>query len=151
MLSVSKHRALQDLYQNLSNPASYGGVKSLYREAVQNGIDVSIRDVKSFLESNPTYTIFRPTKKRFKRSKIFTIGIDDTWMADLFFVDRSKYANSFFIGFLAVIDTFSDFVWTRGIKRKNTLEILDAFKNIMITSKRKPTLLVTDGKLSLLF
>ena len=80
MLTVKKRRALQKIYHDLSNPGSFSGVNPLYRESVKRKIGVSHSDVKTFLHSNDTFTVFHPAKKRFVRSKIFAVAKDDTWV-----------------------------------------------------------------------
>ena len=45
---------------------------------------------------------------------------------------------------MVIIDNFSKFGWTKGLKNKNSLYIKDAFENILKTSKRKPNLIESD-------
>ena len=57
----------------------------------------------------------------------------------------AKRSNSFYIGFLLVIDVFTDYIWTIPLKSKATENVLAAFRHIITSSKRKPVLLVTDA------
>ena len=95
MLTEEKRRRLSKLYKNSNNPGSFGGVKKLYRAANEEGVNVSYSDVKKFLLSEPTYTIFHDAKKHFVRSSVFTVGIDDTWEVGFSVVSFSFPINFF--------------------------------------------------------
>ena len=45
---------------------------------------------------------------------------------------------------LLVIDIFSEFVWTIGLKNKNAQSVKDIFENILLYSERKPNLMKID-------
>ena len=77
MLSAEKRKRLFAIYHDTKNPASFSGVNVLYNEANKQGLNVSRKDVKNFLSSVDIYGIFRTQRKRFLRSKVVTIGLDD--------------------------------------------------------------------------
>ena len=45
---------------------------------------------------------------------------------------------------LVIIDSFSKHGWTTPLKNKNAITIKDSFENILISSKRQPSLIETD-------
>lgn len=112
-------------YYNLDNPTAYGGVKGYS---------------KTWLAEQPTYTLHKPPRYKFKRNKFFSKGINDFWQADL--ADMSKLAkyNSGYKYLLFVIDVFSKFLWVFPLKSKKPEGVLEAFKII----GKLPNLLMTD-------
>src|SRR5436190_1965337 len=90
--------------------------------------------------------IHAPVRKRFPKRKIITLGIDDLWAADLLImtsyeVDGYKYM-------LNVIDTFSKYVWSKPLKKKDGKNVSKAFEEIIFDAKKighkPPNLLHTD-------
>ena len=79
-----------------------------------------------------------PIVRNFKRRSVFINGLDDTWSADLIFLDANKQV------ILTVIDCFSKYGWAVPIKSKQNKEILKAMKTIIESSNRKPKKLWTD-------
>ena len=86
---------------------------------------------------------------------VIAIGIDEFWFGDLFFMEqgvRYKRLNGGYTLFLLLADALSNFIWTHPLKNKSTFEVLNAFKNIIEKSKRKPIVLTVDaGKLELIY
>lgn len=85
-----------------------------------------------------------PARKNFHRRRVITRGYDDLWQADL--VDMRAYSriNSGNQYILTVIDTFSKFAWARPLKTKSSQNVVEAFNNILSTSKRCPKNIQTD-------
>ena len=72
-------------------------------------------------------------------------SIDDIWSSDL--LGMNEYSPKNQKGYryiLVVIDKFSKFGWKIPLKNKYAQSILDAFSQIIKTSKREPNLLETD-------
>ena len=87
----------------------------------------------------------RPPNRNYETNKTMIMSIDDTWSSDL--LDMKDYGpknNKGYRYILVVIDNFSEFGWTIPLKDKFTQSILDAFSQIIKTSRRKPYLLETD-------
>lgn len=91
-----------------------------------------------------TRELHRPITKKFKRAQVITTGINDIFAADL--ADMSQFAdeNDGYKYLLTVIDCFSRFAWAVPIKDKKGDTVLDAFKEIVVKSKRKPNRLWVD-------
>ena len=60
---------LQDVYYNLSSPACYSGLNSVYKEAKKRFPTIKISDVETFLQSQDTYTLHKSARRRFHRNK----------------------------------------------------------------------------------
>ena len=72
---------------------------------------------------------------------------DDVWAADLVELQEWKNANKGFRYILNVIDCFSKYAWSVPLKDKKGETVLDAFKYIVETSKRRPMYVwVDEGK-----
>ena len=87
----------------------------------------------------------KPPKKNYNTNKTDVYYIDDIWSLDI--LDLKDYGpenNRGYRYILVIIDNFSKFGWTIPLKNKNAQTIKDSFKNIIISSKRKPNLIETD-------
>ena len=83
--------------------------------------------------------------RNYSTNKTIIKSIDDTWSSDL--LDMNDYGpknNKGYSYILVVIDIFSKFGWTIPLKDKFAQSILDAFSQIIKTSRRTPNLLETD-------
>ena len=135
---------LHDVYYNLSSPACYSGLNSVYKEAKKRFPSIKVSDVKSFLQSQDTYTLHKSARRRFPRNKTIALGIDSDWQADLCDVqDLAKY-NKGYKYILTVIDVLSKYAWAIPIKDKTPNSTAIAFGKILKSSGRKPWQLYTD-------
>ncbi len=91
-----------------------------------------------------TKELHRPVNRKFKRAQVITSGINDIFAADL--VDMQQFAaeNDGFKYMLTVIDCFSRYAWAIPIKDKKGDTVLNAFKELVSKSKRKPNRLWVD-------
>ena len=101
------------------------------------------KNIKIFI--NEIYS--KPPKRNYASNKTDVYYIDDIWSLDI--LDLKDYGPENNRGYryvLVVIDNFSKFGWTIPLKNKNAQTIKDSFKNILISSKRKPNLIETDHR-----
>ena len=95
------------------------------------------KNIKIFI--NEIYS--KAPKKYYATNKTDVYFIDDIWSLDI--LDLKDYGlenNRGYRYVLVTIDNFSKFGWTVPLKKKNAQTIKDSFKNILISSKRKPNL-----------
>jgi len=135
---------LQDVYYDLSSPACYSGVNSVYKEAKKRLSSIKISDVESFLQTQDTYTLHKPVRRKFLRNKTLASGIDSDWQADLCDVQKIRKYNDGHCYILTVIDVLSKFAWAIPIKNKKPESVVEAFKQILKCNSRKPWRLLTD-------
>lgn len=136
---------LSRIYYNPSNKASLGSVRNLYKEAKADPLwKGTLKDVKNFLASQPTYTRHRDRLLKFKRRRFITLGIGYCYQADLADVSSLSRQNDGVKFLLCVIDTFSKFSWVRPLKTKGSLDTVAAFRSILQESDRIPITLFTD-------
>ena len=102
---------------------------------------MSQKNIKIFI--NEIYS--KSPRKNYATNKTDVYHIDDIWSFDI--LDLKDYGPQNNRGYryvLVTIDNFSKFGWTTPLKNKNAQTIKDSFKNILISSKRKPNLIESD-------
>jgi hypothetical protein len=82
---------MESTYYNLLAPASYGGLSKFKPKGNTK------KEVREWLQSHDTYTLHKPTRRRFPRRQVVVYGIDHQWQADL--VDLGKLIASYDKGF----------------------------------------------------
>jgi hypothetical protein len=129
-------------YYDVRSPGSYGGIQALYRLMKRNKRNVTIKQVRDWLAEQDAYSLHKPIRRRFRRRRIYSRGIDYLWQADL--VDMSHLANDNdgYKYLLTVIDTFSKFAWALPLKKKDSKNVIEAFERIFVD--RRPLKLQTD-------
>lgn len=132
---------LEKLYYNKINPVAFSSAAPLVKY-VKNEIHPS--QVGNWLQGQDTYTLFKPTRKRFQRNKYIVNNIDDIWQADLVDLQKLSKDNDGIKYLLTVIDVFSKKAFVEPLKNKSTQNIISAFERIFNKSLRKPVNLQTD-------
>ena len=137
---------LEKIYYDPKDPGSYGGKEALLRRAKEKGVAAaSFKSIDKFLKTQDTYTLHAPVRKRFSRNQTIVSGIDKQWQADLADLSNLSGENDGFRYLLTVVDCFSKFAWAIPMKKKDTKDTLDAFKQLFAQSApRKPERLHTD-------
>ena len=136
---------LKSVYYDLSSPALYSGINSVYREAKKRCPEIKLSDVKDFLQKQDTYTLHKGIQRNFKRKRTVAAGVDTDWQADLCDLQKLKKQNKGFAYILTVIDVLSKFAWVEPVKDKTPATVASAFKKILKRScGRKPWRLYTD-------
>ena len=99
------------------------------------------KNIKIFI--NEVYS--KGPKKYYTTKKTDVYYIDEIWSLDI--LDLKDYGPENNRGYryvLVIIDNFSKFGWTIPLKNKNAITIKVSFENIIISSKRKPSLIESD-------
>ena len=99
------------------------------------------KNIKTFI--NEIYS--KPPERNYVTNETDVYYIDEIWSLDI--LDLKDYGpenNKGYRYVLVIIDNFSKFGWTIPLKKKNAQTIKDSFENILINSKRKPSLIETD-------
>lgn len=135
---------LFNTYYNPLSTAAFSTCGRLFKHLKKNGVAVSRQEVSDWLRSQPTYTLHKDRRIRFKRNHYNITNIDDLWEMDL--IDMQKYSrnNKGHKYILAVIDCFSKFAWCIPIKRKTPVEIIRGFDEIFSSTDRKPIKIQSD-------
>ena len=68
---------MESTYYKVVAPASYGGLSKFKPKGYTKN------EVRECLQSQDTYTLHKPTRRRFTRRRVVVYGIDHQWQADL--------------------------------------------------------------------
>ena len=132
-------KRLERLYFDPSKPGSYGGLKSF-----KSSLPLRLKKkADSWLKDQPVYNLHRPVRRKFKRGKVITAGIDQQWQADLVDLSNISSSNKGNKFLLTVIDCFSRYAWARTLKNKKGESVRDALESIFAEG-RVPKYLHTD-------
>ena len=96
---------MESTYYNLLAPASYGGLSKFEPK------DYTKKQVREWLQSQDTYTLHKPTRRRFPRRRVVVYGIDHQWQADLVDLATLSSYNKWFEYLLTCIDVLSRYQW----------------------------------------
>lgn len=129
------NEVLNEIYQDLSNPAGLGGVQSLYREGKKRIKHLTLRDVKTFLQGNRTYTLHKSTRKRFPRRKIIAAKPRVIITCDLGDFAALQKHNGGVKYILFCVDVFSRYLQVATLKNKSAQSTLIALKTILESEK----------------
>ncbi len=135
---------LKDIYEDPSQPGSFGGVDALYKEARTRGFNVTKRAVGEWLRKRQSYTLHKPARKRFKRNKTIVFYKDELWQMDLCDMSALKTYNNDITFLLTIIDVFSKFAFVKPLLNKRGPTVLNAFLEIVNENDRKCDKLQSD-------
>ena len=137
-------KTLTSIYLDPSQPASFGGLDAVYRAVKEKGKNkISRKQVREWLSQQDVYTLHKPARRRYKRSRVIVPGIDAQFQADLVDLQNLSRYNKGYKYLLTCIDIFSKYAWVLPLKSKQGQELVKAFQKILSTG-RKPTKLQTD-------
>ena len=134
---------LNKIYYDSSNPAGYSSAIKLHKAAKLENPKITLSFVREWLAKQLTYTLHKPRRITFRRSKTVVTGENVQWQADL--VDLRLYSkfNKNCNYLLTVIDTFSRYAWVECLKTKSGGDLRKAFENIF--KDEIPTAIQTDN------
>ena len=134
---------LSCVYISPEHAASFTGLDKLYRVVRNQFPSITRKEIRKWAENNLSYSLHKPSRRTFKRNKVYAPEIDSLWKADLAFVQDVAKENDGVNYLLVVIDVFSKYVWVRPMKNKTAHSLLEAFDSIL-SEGRKPEKLRTD-------
>ena len=101
------------------------------------------KEVREWLQFQDTYTLHKPTRRRFTRRRVVVYGIDHQWQADLVDLANLSSYNKGFKYLLTCIDVLSRYAWVVPLTDKTGKTLRDAFQ-LIFKSGRRPIRLQTD-------
>jgi hypothetical protein len=128
---------MESTYYNLLAPASYGGLSKFRAKGYTK------KQVREWLQSQDTYTLHKPTRRRFPRRRVVFYGIDHQWQADLVDLAKLSSYNKGFKYLLTCIDVLFLYQWVVPLTDKMGKTLKDAFQ-VIFKSGRRPIRLQTD-------
>ncbi|XP_063436452.1 uncharacterized protein LOC134717883 [Mytilus trossulus] len=139
MSKKQKEDYIRKIWTDPSHPAAFAGPDKLYKIIQKDGkFDIGRGSVKRILAKIDTYSVQRPTRKKFKRNRVIVSGIDAQWDGDLASMENvSKYNKYKFL--LILIDIFSRYLIVRPLKDKKSTTVATALQSIFNQSNRRPS------------
>ena len=114
-----------------SSNQSNGKAFRLLRPQKSGSFSGARRFPKQWLQSQDTYTLHEPVRKKFKRRKMIEPGACFQMQANLVDVSLLKSYNDNYKYILVVVDVFSKKAFTAYLKSKSSLDMIEAFERVM--------------------
>ena len=73
---------LSRVYESRKHPASFSGLGKLYRIARKEFPGITRNEIKQWAEANLSYSLHKPSRRNFKRNKIYAPEIYSLCEAD---------------------------------------------------------------------
>ena len=124
-------------YFDPKEPGSYAGLSTYAREHKKD-------KSKELLKKFPAYSLHKPARRHFKRNRVVVGGIDHLWQCDLTDLSGIAKYNDKYKFLLFCIDVLSKYLWVIPLRSKSAETVLEAFKSILKSSKRKPLTVQSD-------
>ena len=125
-----KLKLLHKLYTNTKYPAAFAGIDSLYNEAKKHDPTIKKKDAVYYLEGNRTYTLHRPRRIHFKRSRTIPSGFMTDVQVDLADFQKLSRHNEGNKYILVGIDVLSKRIFAAPTKSKNFKDMKIAFEQL---------------------
>lgn len=132
---------INNIYYDVSHPAGYSSIDKLSK--AMNG-KMNKKEVKTWLQSQETYTLHKPVQRKFPRNKYILSNFNELWQVDLSDMRTYSKYNDDFKYILCVIDVFSKYAYVRAIKKKNSTTIIKCFDDIFSEAKATPRHIQSD-------
>ena len=91
----------------------------------------SNEQVDNYLDKNETHSKFKQSKTKFLRLKAQTFRLNKIWSVDLADMQQLARPNNGVNFLFVAVDTLSQFLWVRPIKRKTADSCRNALKEII--------------------
>lgn len=135
---------LRELYYTPGKPGAFAGPEKLYQAVKLEGkYKIGRQKIKQFLNNEDAYSLYKPIRKTFPRSKVVVNTIDSMWDGDLADVSNIASHNDGYKFLLVLIDIFSRFLFIVPLKNKQNQTIIEGLKSVF-QKGRKPHTLRTD-------
>ena len=135
---------LNSIYTDPGNPGGYSGVVSLYKEAKKKFPEITKKEVDRFLEGNRTYTLFKPRRVNFKRSRFIPTGFLSDLHVDLGDFQKLSSKNKGYRYLLVGVDVLSKRMFTSPVKTKKPADMIIAFDELFKQMPHLPSRIFSD-------
>ena len=75
--------AMKYAYYNTDSPSCFAGIDAVFDEARLHCPELTREEVVDWLQRQRTYTLYRPTARKFPRLRTVPTGLNTDWQADL--------------------------------------------------------------------
>lgn len=123
---------LSKIYFDPKHPASFKGPSKVFQSVQNEGVsDIPLAYIKKWLKNQDSYTLNKPLRRKFKRSRVIVTGLKDQYEADLADMQKIAKENDGVRFLLVVIDVFSRYLWVEPLQSKHEGNVINAFRNLM--------------------
>ncbi|KAL3117299.1 hypothetical protein niasHT_001217 [Heterodera trifolii] len=138
-------KVLDRLYNDPNSPAAFAGVDRLWLEAKKElGHKISKKDVKHYLEGHRTYTLMRPRRINFPRSRTTAAGFMTDCQVDLADFQALSRHNSGNRYLMVLIDVLSKRIFVTPLRTKKADDMVEGFKQLFSQMPMKPHRIFSD-------
>jgi hypothetical protein len=137
-------KLLDRLYNDPESPAGFAGVDQLWAEARKKLKHIPRDAIVKYLEGHRTYTIHRPRRLHFLRSRTVPAGYLTDFQADLADMQWISRFNNGYRYILVGIDVLSKRVFAAPLKSKNAKEMVAGFEHLFKHIEMLPHRVYTD-------
>ena len=113
-------------------------------EARKRNAKIIRNDVLDFFHTTPTYTIYRPAQRKFKRLATIASGLHSDWQVDLAIFDLLRKNNDGYKYLLVTVDVLSRKMFTAPDHSKSSKHMIPAFDELFRKAGIKPHKIYSD-------
>ena len=128
-MNVVKEQELRDIYYD--PVVGYQSREKLYQKAKEKGVKISRREVKEWLETQDTYTRYKPIVRKHKFRKTYVKELADQIQLDLVDMGKYKNKNKGYYWILTGVEVLSRYAFTIPVYRKDTKNMTDAVEKLL--------------------
>lgn len=144
MTERSKNNLIKKLYFDLESPGTFAGVEKVFTEAHRINPKITRNDVRKYLQTQDTYTIYKPKRTRFKRLATIPTGLHTHWQCDLAIFDNLYKNNDGYKYLLVAVDVLSRRIFVAPVRSKSTKDMITAFDHLFKKANIRPHKLYSD-------
>ena len=142
---MSKQEILKGIYLNPRNPGGFSGQSKLQKEACNLRPDITINDVKKFLQSQESHTRHGIVPRKYLKRPVTVKGPGHLLSSDLAdMTNESRKYNNNFRYLMFIIDCFSRKLSVIPLKNKHGLTVATELDKYLSSSQYKYSLLWID-------
>lgn len=146
MTDQEKRDYVREIWTNPAHPASFTGPKKVYQIVRKEGkYKIGLGTIKHFLSNIETYTVQKPARQNFPRSRVIVSGLNAQWDGDLASMENVAQFNDNVKFLLILVDIFSRFLIVKTLKNKKSSTVASAIQSLLEKHKnRKPSVIRFD-------
>lgn len=137
---------LNELYSNPKSIVAFSSAAKLWRKARERYPKLTLSRVKQYLKSVPSYTLHQPARRKFKRGRVITGGLNEQADVDLADVSNRASQNNGIKFLLIYIDPFSRQASVETLRNKEGPTVANAFSKLFERIKPPKSIRHDDGK-----
>ena len=128
---MAKQVLLESIYYG-DSPGALRGPKALFEEAKKQGLaKITLKDCVDYLLGQPTYTLYRPARKNYRRNRIEANLAGEVVQIDIMDMQRFKNDNDDYLYVLLCYDTFSKYLTSFPMKNRKPESVLAGLEALL--------------------